>query len=177
MRSQEYEKNQVIHSTKLGAIKEVIEIISSDAVLNAAEKYSPQSQQLIATAAPQLRSSQQEHSDVKQRFMSYLQSRAQKLGHRYPFLLVAAGATGSTSRKVEKVTTDLIVTLEEGSKHLPIELSLRTWAQDKVPLARWSVLVHRIMAIPIRLYNSIAKPEMDHLGKVREHGIDKVLTK
>ena len=84
VKSQEYEKNQVVRAAELEAINQAIAIISSDAVSGAGEKHWPQFQQVSATALSQLRSSSKEDPDVRQKVMSYLQGRAQKLGSRYP---------------------------------------------------------------------------------------------
>merc|ERR1719311_1859051 len=111
-KSQEYEQNQVVRAAELEAIKKAIEIISSDAVSGAGEKHLPQFQQLSATALPQLRSSEREDPDVRQRVMSYLQGRAQKLGSRY-LSLVAARAADDPFKKVKKMIKDLIVKLME----------------------------------------------------------------
>jgi len=111
-KSQEYEKNQVVRAAELEAIKKAIEIISSDAVSGAGEKHLPQFQQVSATTLSQLRSSQKEDPDVRQKVMSYLQGRAQKLGSRY-LSLVAARAADDPFKKVKKMIKDLIVKLME----------------------------------------------------------------
>ena len=54
VKSQEYEKNQVVRAAELEAIKKVIEIISSDVVSGAGEKHWPQFQQVSAIALSQL---------------------------------------------------------------------------------------------------------------------------
>jgi len=111
-KSKEYEANQVVRAAELEAIKKAIEIISSGAVSGAGEKHLPQFQQVSATSMSQLRSSEREDPDVRQRVMSYLQGRAQKLGSRY-LSLVAARAADDPFKKVKKMIKDLIVKLME----------------------------------------------------------------
>lgn len=111
-RSDEYEKNQVTRAGEIEAITKAMEILSSPAVSGNAEKHSFRGG-LAQTATSLLQVDVTEHNiGTRQRVVTFLQGKAQKIGSRY-LLLVASRAAGDPFKKVKKMIKDMIVKLME----------------------------------------------------------------
>lgn len=114
-RSDEFEKNQVIRSEEIKAINTAQEILASPEVSGNAEKHLPQFVQTHKSghkSFAQLRSSNVDDKESRQRVVEMLQARAKKLGSRY-LALVATHVAEDPFGKVKKMIKDLIVKLME----------------------------------------------------------------
>mmetsp|Transcript_79941 Transcript_79941/g.258505 ORF Transcript_79941/g.258505 Transcript_79941/m.258505 type:complete len:673 (+) Transcript_79941:38-2056(+) len=113
-KSVEFEQNQVTRAEEIKAIKNAMEILSSDAVSGNSETHLPSLPQVNAKgrALAQLRSSVQNDGDVRQKAAAYLQGRAKDLGSRY-LSVMASRVTEDPFGKVKKMLKDLIVKLME----------------------------------------------------------------
>mmetsp|Transcript_88718 Transcript_88718/g.254041 ORF Transcript_88718/g.254041 Transcript_88718/m.254041 type:complete len:673 (-) Transcript_88718:96-2114(-) len=113
-KSVEFEQNQVTRAEEIKAIKNAMEILSSDAVSGNSETPLPSLAQVHAKgrALAQLRSSVQNDGDIRQKAAAYLQGRAKDLGSRY-LSVMASRVTEDPFGKVKKMLKDLIVKLME----------------------------------------------------------------
>jgi len=108
-RADEYEKNQVLRSEEIKAISTAQEILASPEVSGNADKHLPK---FVQTSFAQLRSTNVDSKQNRQRVVELLQARAKKLGSRY-LALVATRAADDPFSKVKKMIKDLIVKLME----------------------------------------------------------------
>lgn len=110
-RSEEFEKNQVVRSEEVKAIKKAVAILSSEEVSGTADKHLPTLVQVSALV--QLRG-QDSPQDAQRRthLVEFLQGRARRFGSRY-LSLVANHASADPFGKVKKMIKDLIVKLME----------------------------------------------------------------
>jgi len=108
-RSQEYEKNQVLRAEEIKAITTAQKILASPEVSGNAEKHLPQ---LLQTSFAQLRSTNLDMKQTRDRVVALLQARAKTLGSRY-LALVATRVADDPFGKVKKMIKDLIVKLME----------------------------------------------------------------
>jgi hypothetical protein len=113
LKSEEYEKNQVIRSEELKAIKQAMDILSSDEVSGAGEKYLPAAliQSKGKKALAQMRT-QHASNGVQSKVAAFLRSKAQTIGSRY-LSVMAQHAEDDPFAKVKKMIKDLIVKLME----------------------------------------------------------------
>ncbi|CAK0861943.1 unnamed protein product, partial [Prorocentrum cordatum] len=114
LKSEEFEKNQVIRAEEVKAIKGAMDILSSEAVAGAGEKHLPallQGRRKPKVLA-QLHSTQDPGTSVKAKAAAYLQAKAQKMGSRY-LAVMAQHAADDPFEKVKKMIKDLIVRLME----------------------------------------------------------------
>merc|ERR1719476_59589 len=112
VRSEEYEKNQVLRAEEVKAIEQAMEILSSDEVSGAADKHLPALLH-VSAALVQLRENESpDDARRRERLVEFLQGRASKFGSKY-LSLVATHAAGDPFGKVKKMIKDLIVKLME----------------------------------------------------------------
>jgi len=112
MKSEEFEKNQVLRKDEIEAIEKAYEILSSPEVSGNAAKHLPKLVQKAAAALAQMRSEVGKNNDKVARAAAYLQMRAQKLGSKY-LAVMATHVTEDPFGKVKKMIKDLIVKLME----------------------------------------------------------------
>jgi len=114
LRSEEFEKNQVLRAEEVKAIKGAMDILSSESVAGAGEKHLPallQGRRKPKVLA-QLHSTQEPGTAVKAKAAAYLQAKAHKMGSRY-LAVMAQHAADDPFEKVKKMIKDLIVRLME----------------------------------------------------------------
>merc|ERR1719476_1192935 len=112
VRSEEYEKNQVLRAEEVKAIEQAMEILSSDEVSGAADKHLPALLH-VSAALVQLRENESpDDAQRRERLVEFLQGRASKFGSKY-LSLVATHASADPFVKVKKMIKDLIVKLME----------------------------------------------------------------
>jgi len=114
MKSEEFEKNQVVRGEEMEAIKKAIEIVSSDDVKGAGETHLPAALlQRKATSLAQLRSSRSEGNPAtRKQAAAYLQAQAKKLNSRY-LSVMANRVKEDPFGKVKSMIKNLIVKLME----------------------------------------------------------------
>jgi len=137
--SQDFENNQVTRAGEIKAIKQAIDILSSDAVTGHADKYLPAAallQKAARGALAQLRStSNEDEPQITHRVAEFLEARSKKLGSHY-LALVAARAQEDPFSKVKKMIKDLIVKLmeeanSEADEHAYCQTELATNKQTR----------------------------------------------
>merc|ERR1719476_339430 len=112
VRSEEYEKNQVLRAEEVKAIEQAMEILSSDEVSGAADKHLPALLH-VSAALVQLRENESpDDARRRERLVEFLQGRASKFSSKY-LSLVASHASADPFVKVKKMIKDLIVKLME----------------------------------------------------------------
>lgn len=110
-KSREYDKNQVTRADEIKAMETCVGLLQSDTVSGAADKHGL-SASLVDTGISlvSLRSTSMEMDKRRNRLVSFLESRANKLGSKY-LSLVASRAMVDPMQKVKQMIKDLIVKL------------------------------------------------------------------